>query len=214
MIDENNKAARGFVIKGRRQVAANSVFDIFFDHIAEPPDREVLDFLVVQPKHVGPDGITGVCVLPIVAGRFVLVDCYRHPVGQMSLEAPKGFVERGETSSQAALRELYEETGLSCATANLVSLGTVIPEPGIINGRLALFVALDCMGKIRIDTMELGMASVRLFTADELEDEIAGGQVQDALTLLLFYRLRATLAMDPRAGGRTMGGPPHRTILR
>ena len=40
LTDETNKPAHGFVIKGRRQVAANSVFDIFFDHIAEPPDRE------------------------------------------------------------------------------------------------------------------------------------------------------------------------------
>jgi ADP-ribose pyrophosphatase len=214
LTDETNKPAHGFVIKGRRQVAANSVFDIFFDHIAEPPDREVSDFLVVQPKHADPDGITGVCVLPIVAGRFALVNCYRHPVGQMSIEAPKGFVETGETSSQAALRELREETGLSCTAVNLVSLGTVIPEPGIINGRLALFVALDCTGKITIDATELGMASVRLFTAEELEGEIAGERIQDALTLLLFYRLRATLAVNLDAGGRTVGGPPHPTILR
>jgi ADP-ribose pyrophosphatase len=194
LTDENNRPPRGFVVKSRRQVAANSVFDIFFDHLAEPPDREVADFLVVQPKHVGPDGITGVCVLPVVANRFALVNCYRHPVGQMSLEAPKGFVESGETSSQAALRELHEETGLSCAAANLVSLGAVIPEPGIINGRLALFVARDCTGTIRIDAKELGMSAVRLFTPPELEAEIAAQRVEDAVTLLLLCRYRALLA--------------------
>ncbi len=28
------------------------MFDIFFDHLVEPPDREVADFLVVQPKYM------------------------------------------------------------------------------------------------------------------------------------------------------------------
>lgn len=191
MTDQTNKPARGFVVKNRRQVAANTVFNIFFDHVAEPPDREVADFLVVQPKHVGPDGVTGICVLPVVADRFALVNCYRHPVGQMSLEAPKGFVESGETSSQAALRELHEETGLSCPAENLVSLGSVIPEPGIINGRLALFVARDCTGTIRIDAKELGMSSVRLYTPAELEAEIAAQRVADAVTLLLLCRHQA-----------------------
>ena len=140
------------------------------------------------------NGITGVCVLPKVGDRFALVNCYRHPVGQMSLEAPKGFIEPGETPSQAASRELCEETGLSCVAANLVSLGTVVPEPGIINGRLALFLARDCAGTTRIDSKELGMSSVCLFTPAELEAEIAAGRVEDAVTLLLLCRRRASLA--------------------
>jgi NUDIX domain len=107
------------IVKARRQVAANRVFDIFFDHLLEPPHREVADFLVVQPKSIDAGGITGVCVLPVVGDNVALVDCYRHPLAQMSLEAPKGFIDAGETPARAALRELGEETGLSCAIADL-----------------------------------------------------------------------------------------------
>ena len=178
------------VVKSRRQLAANSVFDIFFDHLAEPPDREVTDFLVVQPKYMDANGITGICVLPKVGDRFALVNCYRHPLGRMSLEAPKGFIEPGETPPQAALRELAEETGLSCVPANLIDIGTVAPEPGIIKGRLALYVAGDCTGSIRVDATELGMLSVRLFTLAELDAEIGAERLQDAATLLLLCRHR------------------------
>ena len=66
----------------------------------------------------GRRGITGVCVLPVVGDSVALVDYYRHPLAQMSLEAPKGFMDAGETPEQAALRELAEETGLSCAAAD------------------------------------------------------------------------------------------------
>ncbi len=164
------------------------MFDIFFDHLVESPDREVVDFLVVQPKNIGPDGITGICVLPIVGERVALVNCYRRPLEQMSLEAPKGFIEKDETPAQAALRELAEETGLSCAAASLIRLGMVASEPGIINGRVALFAALNCSGTLRVDPAEIGLASVRLLDAAELNVEIEAERIVDAVTLLLLYR--------------------------
>jgi 8-oxo-dGTP pyrophosphatase MutT (NUDIX family) len=183
------------VVGARRKVAANSKFDIFFDHLIELPDREVTDFLVVQPKHMHLGLISGVCILPVMGDRLALVDCYRHPIGQMSLEAPKGFVDPGETPPQAAIRELAEETGLSCSAANLIGLGTVAPEPGVINGRVALFAALDCNGATRVDANEIGMSSVRLLGQSELEAEIAAGRVLDAVTLLLLYRHRGLRAV-------------------
>jgi ADP-ribose pyrophosphatase len=187
---ENKRPPRP-VAKERRRIATNSVFDIFFDHLIESVDREVVDFLVIEPKNSEPGGITGVCVLPVIRDKFALVDCYRHPLGQMSLEAPKGFIDAGETPLQAALRELAEETGLSCAPANLIEFGTVAPEPGIIKGRLALYVARDCTGSIRVDAAELGMSSVRLLTLAELDVEIGAEHLQDAVTLLLLCRYRA-----------------------
>jgi 8-oxo-dGTP pyrophosphatase MutT (NUDIX family) len=186
-----NKGNVGARVKDRRCVAANSVFEILFDHIVDASGREIADYLVVQPKHLAPGGISGICVLPIIGDKFVLVDCYRHAIESMSLEAPKGFVEPDETPMQAAGRELAEETGLSCLPDKLVGLGTVTPEGGIVNGRVALFAALGCAGTIRIDTTELGMLSVRLLSVSELAAEIAAERIQDAVTLLLLSRHNA-----------------------
>jgi 8-oxo-dGTP pyrophosphatase MutT (NUDIX family) len=172
-------------VKKRRHVATNSMFDIFFDHLVEPPHREVADFLVVQPKNMDRSGISGVCVLPLMGQRVALVDCYRHPVGQMSLEAPKGFVEKDEAPAQAALRELAEETGLSCSASDLIRIGTVAPDPGVISGRVALFAALNCSGTLRVDPAEIGLSAVRLLGPAELENEIGAARIIDAVTLLL-----------------------------
>lgn len=44
--------------------------------------------------------------------RVVLVRQYRYPVGRFVYELPAGLVEPGEDPRQAAVRELFEETGL------------------------------------------------------------------------------------------------------
>ena len=44
--------------------------------------------------------------------RVVLVRQYRYPVGRFVYELPAGLVESGEDPRQAAVRELFEETGL------------------------------------------------------------------------------------------------------
>ena len=186
----NEKPSRP-TVKARRRVASNSMFDIFFDHLVESPDREVVDFLVVQPKTKEPDGTSGVCVLPVVGDKFAMVDVYRHPLAQMSLEAPKGFIDAGETAPQAAMRELTEETGLSCAAENLIGLGTVAPEPGIVSGRAALFAALNCSGTLRVDPSEIGLSAVRLFNSADIEREVGAERIADAVTLLLLCRYRA-----------------------
>jgi ADP-ribose pyrophosphatase len=179
------------VVKARRRVASNSMFDIFFDHLVEEPDREVADYLVVQPKSSEPGGIAGICVLPVVDDKFALVDCYRHALGEMSLEAPKGFVENGETPAQAAIRELREETGLSCSATDLIALGTAMPDPGVINARVALFLASKCSGILRVDPDEIGLSAARLFSPAELDVEIGTERIKDAITLLLLCRYRA-----------------------
>ena len=91
---------------------------------------------------------------------------------------------------QAAVRELAEETGLSCADADMVRLGTVAPDPGIISGRVALFTALKCRGTLQVDPAEIGLSAVQLFNSAEIENEISAEHIQDAVTLLVLCRHR------------------------
>ena len=44
-------------------------------------------------------------------GRFVLIDQYRHGIGQTHYELCAGCIDEGETPMEAAKRELMEETG-------------------------------------------------------------------------------------------------------
>ena len=54
-------------------------------------------------------------------GHLVLVKQFRPALNKITLELPSGAIDPDETPSDAALRELYEETGYTCQ--NIIPLG-------------------------------------------------------------------------------------------
>lgn len=58
--------------------------------------------------------------LPNVAGEVLFVEQYRPTIRQTQLELPAGIVEREETYTEAAKRELREETGFVAESADLL----------------------------------------------------------------------------------------------
>ena len=71
--------------------------------------------------------------------KAVLVKQYRHPIGEVSLETPGGFVDEGESFETAMKRELLEETGYSFADVEY--LGKFAANPGVLNNYTEMFFA-------------------------------------------------------------------------
>jgi 8-oxo-dGTP pyrophosphatase MutT (NUDIX family) len=185
----------------RRLAAANSKWRIFFDQLDDGRGHEVHDYLVIESIHPRPDKITGVCVLPIVNGRFLLIKFNRHALAAAVWETPRGFIDVGETPAEAARRELTEETGLICGENDLIPLGIYAPEASTMAVRGALFVARHCTGIMRAAADEIGLGELRLFKADEMERLVADGGLEDAGTLICYYRYRALMAgQEPVSG--------------
>lgn len=87
-----------------------------------------------------------VIVVPLLPGNQVMmVKQYRHPVGEISLEFPGGFIDEGETPLEAARRETLEETGHSFA--NYIYLGRIAANPGVLNNFTHFFLATDMTGR-------------------------------------------------------------------
>lgn len=61
---------------------------------------------------VRPNGVT---IYSLLEDKVVLVRQYRYPLGGYVYEFPAGLVEPGEDIADAAVREMYEETGLVLA---------------------------------------------------------------------------------------------------
>lgn len=68
----------------------------------------------------------GVVILPItIDGRILLIRQYRQALGRETVEFPAGNIDPGETPEAAVRRELYEETGYRCRSADQVLSGAL-----------------------------------------------------------------------------------------
>lgn len=180
--------------KGRRLAVENSRWRVYLDHIVDDNGNEVPDYLVVEGQNTSLNDVTGVAILPILDGDFVLLRSYRHALGRDIWELPRGFIDAGETPVQAALRELEEETGLICAPDDLLPLAYYAPEPATMAARGALFAATHCRGKLKIDKTELGLQRIETFTPEAMAALASGPELDDAGTLIAYYRYCAATA--------------------
>ena len=60
-----------------------------------------------------PDGVILYGIYGKQRDRVVLIRQYRYPLGDYLYEFPAGLVEDGEEMTQAGIREMFEETGLT-----------------------------------------------------------------------------------------------------
>lgn len=74
--------------------------------------------------------------------NLILIRQFRVGTGHFTLEVPGGMVDPGEQPRDAALRELYEESGYRAE--RIVDLGFVEPNPAIFNNRAYMFLAEGC----------------------------------------------------------------------
>ena len=56
-----------------------------------------------------------VIIIPKLKNYFILVKQKREPINKKNHEFPMGWIDKGESSSSAAERELLEETGNKCS---------------------------------------------------------------------------------------------------
>ena len=125
-------------------------------------------------------------VLPVTAdGRVILI---RQPrVGSMShvLETPGGVMDPHEKDpTMTAARELEEETGF--VSHRFLPLGSINPNPAIMNNRCHFFVAIGCVPatnrKHFPDSDE--SISLELFAPQDLDQMIRTGQINHSLACL------------------------------
>jgi len=75
--------------------------------------------------------------------QILLVEQYRHGIHETTLEIPGGMVDSGEIPSDAAKRELLEETGYS--SDSWESLGKTSSNPAILSNFTHLYLARNCI---------------------------------------------------------------------
>lgn len=126
------------------------------------------------------------------ADRVCLVRQYRHGVQNFLWEIPAGKLDAGERPEVCAVRELYEEAGVTAK--RWTPLGQYIPAPGIFTELIYLYLARDLtVGAASPDAdEELEIAWLPL---EEAAGHVLRGEWNDGKTAMALWRAQYRLQM-------------------
>lgn len=133
---------------------------------------------------------TGAAILLVRDGYVMMVKQPRYAVGQSMWEIPRGSADAMEDLASSALRELVEETGITADYVNLLSLGNIHPDTGILNTEVGLFLATLPDGHTGQQPTTTEIDSLAWIKADALVEACADGRIKDAFTNLAVMRAR------------------------
>jgi len=162
-----------------KMVYQGKVFGVRHDVLIEPGGLKTTRDIVT---HSG-----SVVVLPVLPdGRVIMVRQYRHAADNFLLELVAGRKEPGETSLQAAKRELAEETGYRAKS--FIKMMYVYPTPGFVQETMIAYAATGLTpGKTNPDDDEV--IETRAFSLTALMRMIHKGRIHDLKSVagILYY---------------------------
>ena len=157
------------------------LFNVRYDWLENPRTREVLKRLVLET----PDWVNIVALTP--ENRVVMVRQFRFGIGKITTEIPGGIVDPGETSGEAARRELLEETGYTGGEWEY--LGAVEANPAIQNNLCHHWLARHVVKNGHMDLGDGEDIMVMEMSLDEIKQEIREGRLLHSLALSALARV-------------------------
>lgn len=112
-------------------------------------------------------------------GEFVMIDQYRHALGETHYELVAGVVDPGETPLEAAKRELMEETGFGGGEWS--SFMTLSPNPTNHTNMSYTFLATGVERLGAPHQEETEDIHQHLLTRDEVRELLGNGEIVQAL---------------------------------
>lgn len=118
--------------------------------------------------------------------NMILTRQYRHPMGKAIYDLPAGGIHKGETPTQAALRELEEETGYTAD--QLQWIGRFNWNPSKMSGICEIFLAKALRLEGEFDSDEI--MNIKLVEFDKVLSRVWKGKYVDSalvIATLLIY---------------------------
>lgn len=159
------------------------VFRLDREELVLPNGRTVTLDLIRHP---------GAAAMVPVSGNnaLIMVQQYRHAVGDFIWEIPAGTLQPHETPMECAERELREETGY--AAARWEKLGEITPVPGYSDERITIFLATKLMpSRQELDPDEV--LKVHEVPLREAFHMIETGRIQDSKTISALFLAKRKL---------------------
>ncbi len=130
----------------------------------------------------------GVGVLPIDGDDILLVEQFRYPYLEATLEMPAGKRNfKGEEPLLCGKRELSEETGAE--SENFIYLGELYPTPGYCGEIIYLYIATELkFGDVHPDEDEF--LNVKRIPFREALEMVMSGEIKDSKTQVAILKAK------------------------
>lgn len=153
-------------------------------------DQDAVEFpngVVGEYNVVNMTGKKGALIVPVAFHRglayFGLVEQYRYPVKQHTIEFPRGGAENLE--KDGAETEIQEELGLPSKRLDLV--GTMRPDTGILSTEVGVWIAVMPAEVLTLDhTEDITGLKPRWVQEGELIGLISSGKITCGMTLAAY----------------------------
>jgi ADP-ribose pyrophosphatase len=168
---------RSMKVISSQEVLKNNLFTVAEEVATDPSGFQIHRFIVRHP---------GSAVMMAVdqKDRVLLVKQFRLPAQQELWELPAGRLDPGETSLQAAKRELREETGYKAK--KWVKLASFWATPGYVDEKMNLFLAVGLTEGAQ-EPMDDERIQIRWFSKTELRSLIRAGKILDGKTIIGYF---------------------------
>jgi 8-oxo-dGTP pyrophosphatase MutT (NUDIX family) len=130
-------------------------------------------------------------VIAVEAEQLFLIEQFRYPIGECSLEFPQGSLEQNDIPPMEIARdELKEETGIEAT--HFEYLGEIIIAIGYSNQKTHAFVATGLQQGLSRPEAEEDDLKVRKVSIREFEELLRDNVIRDSQTLAAWalYRMR------------------------
>lgn len=134
--------------------------------------------------------------------KVLMIKQYRHPVREISIELPGGFIDEGETPLEAVKREMLEETGY--VFSEYEYLGKIAANPGVLNNYTHMFLARNVLQKKEQQLEKSEEIVMEFYSISELSGLLKNrGIIQAVHANGCFYALMHLnrMTFDKKAGG-------------
>ena len=158
-------------------------FEVFKEEIQLPDGKVVPEFYEIEMPHY-----TAVFAVTL-ENKIIILRCYRHAVGEVTLTMPGGMIEEGESPLAGIQREFLEETGYKAK--DWKPLGTFVGNSTRGCGTYHLFFATGAESVQKPDSGDLEELELLLWSPEEVEQALDEGQAKSlgvASILLLGLR--------------------------
>lgn len=164
-------------------------FVVFRNDPVEFPDGSQGAHVSLAPA-ANPVG--GAAMLPMFENKLILSREFRHGIRGWQIGIPRGFADEGETSEQAARRELEEEYGV--ANFSLELLGKMSPDSSIqtaiVDVYLARLVSLPEMVGEFVPSVPV------VLTVSDAMAALGNGEMTDSFLAFALLKALASGAID------------------